>query len=67
MEMSGMAFSDTSVEGAPVSFERCELMGTRFKNCKMDDVEINECDISGMKIDGVSVEELLEVYRMVKK
>ncbi|WP_404448509.1 GNAT family N-acetyltransferase [Sutcliffiella horikoshii] len=67
VEMSGVEFSDTSIERAPISFERCELMGTRFNNCRMGDVEIIDCDISGMKIDGVSVEELLEVYRKVKQ
>lgn len=67
VDMSGVGFSDTSIEGAPVSFERCELMGSRFYNCEMGDVEITDCNISGMKIDGVSVEELLEVYRMVMK
>jgi ribosomal protein S18 acetylase RimI-like enzyme len=66
VDMSDVRFSDTSIEGAPVTFERCELMGTRFTNCKMADVEINACDISGLKVDGVSVEELLEVYRKVK-
>ncbi|WP_226683151.1 GNAT family N-acetyltransferase [Sutcliffiella horikoshii] len=67
VEMSGVEFRDITIENAPVSFERCELMGTRFNHCKMGNVEISDCDISGMKIDGVSVEELLEVYRMVKK
>ncbi|KMJ57495.1 acetyltransferase [Bacillus sp. LL01] len=67
VEMSGVQFSDTTIENAPVNFDRCELMGSKFNNCRMENVEINDSDISGMKIDGVSVEDMLEVYRKVKK
>ena len=40
------------------NFENSNFTGGNLKNCK-----ISECDISGMTIDGINVEEALELYK----
>jgi GNAT superfamily N-acetyltransferase len=57
--LDGMRFVDTSLEDEtkPLSFERCNLRNT----------EIKDCDITGMKINGIAVEELLAAYAKQKK
>jgi GNAT superfamily N-acetyltransferase len=47
----------------PLSFERCNLQGSKFSNCNLKGVEIQKSDLSGMKIDNIPVEELLGAYK----
>ncbi len=63
--LAGVKFVDTNLgdDKEPISFERCDLQGTRIRNCDLRNLEIKESDIAGMKIDGIPVEDLLEVYK----
>ncbi|RIW32510.1 GNAT family N-acetyltransferase [Bacillus salacetis] len=66
--LGGVSFMDTDLgdAGHPISFERCDLQGTKIKNSTLRNVEINNSDLTGMRIDGIPVEELLEAYYQVK-
>lgn len=46
----------------PLRFEECDLNGSTFKECSLTDVDIIDCDISGMKIHGISVQDMLDSY-----
>ncbi|MBS2968445.1 GNAT family N-acetyltransferase [Metabacillus sp. KIGAM252] len=62
--MGGVQFKDTSLgeNRLSVTFERCDLNGSRFVECNLQDVEIQQSDLSGMRINGVSVKELFDAY-----
>lgn len=51
------------VNADPVTFRNSDLSTARFERCNLSGVDIRDCDLTGMRIDGVSVEELLEAYR----
>lgn len=62
--LAGVRFMDTNLgdDKEPISFERCDLQGTTIKNSSLRNMQIADCDITGMTIDGIPVEKLLEVY-----
>jgi uncharacterized protein YjbI with pentapeptide repeats len=45
-----------------ISFEECDLNDTVFTECNLENAEIKKCKISGMTINGYSVEELINFY-----
>ncbi|THF74081.1 sigma-70 family RNA polymerase sigma factor [Cohnella fermenti] len=61
--MGDAYFHDIGREGQGSRFERCDLAGTSFLDCNLANADIRECDISGLRIEGIPVEELLEAYR----
>ncbi|MEX0139236.1 GNAT family N-acetyltransferase [Bacillus nitratireducens] len=67
--LEGVRFIDTSLgdEGNPITFERCNLKGSKIKNSNLRNVEIQQSDITGMKIDDIPVADLLELYYHVNK
>ncbi|AZB42427.1 GNAT family N-acetyltransferase [Bacillus sp. FJAT-42376] len=67
--MGGVQFKDTSLEEnqQPVTFERCDLKGSRFMECNLQEVEIQQSDLEGMRINGISVKELFDVYEKAVK
>lgn len=62
--LGGVNFIDTNLgdEKIPISFERCDLEGSKFSSCNLRNVEIRNSDLTGMKIDDVPVEKLLDAY-----
>lgn len=50
-------------EKAPIIFERCDLTNSRIFESDLRNVEIDHCHVEGMKINGVLVSELFEIYR----
>ena len=58
--LGGVRFIDTDLgeENMPISFERCDLEGSKFSNSNLRNVEIQKSDLTGMKIDDVPVEDL---------
>jgi uncharacterized protein YjbI with pentapeptide repeats len=46
----------------PIKFENCELNGSVISKCSLKNVEIVDCDIEGLKINGILVKDLLEAY-----
>jgi ribosomal protein S18 acetylase RimI-like enzyme len=67
--LAGVRFVDTNLgeNHSPISFERCELEGSKLINCNLRNVEIQESDVTGMKIDNIPVEELFKAYNQVNK
>jgi hypothetical protein len=47
----------------PVTFEEAMLMDSIFRKVDMSNVQIIDCNIEGMKIDGILVTEMLAAYR----
>jgi len=45
----------------PVRFEHCEFEGAQFTKCVLSNVELIDCDVTGMKINGILVEDLLKL------
>lgn len=44
-----------------------DLEGSKFSNSNLRNVEIQNSDLSGMKIDDVPVEELIDAYNQLNK
>ncbi|MGQ0518679.1 pentapeptide repeat-containing protein, partial [Bacillus sp. D-CC] len=42
------------------------LEGTVIHNSNLKDIEIANCDITGLKINGIPIEKLLALYNKVK-
>ncbi|MEI2663033.1 GNAT family N-acetyltransferase [Rossellomorea sp. LJF3] len=66
--LGGVRVHDTNLGGKnePIRFERCDFHGSSFENCQLNHVEMSNCDVTGMKINGISVEELMEAYESVQ-
>ncbi|MBD3843044.1 MAG: GNAT family N-acetyltransferase [Campylobacterales bacterium] len=62
--LGGVRFIDTNLgdDKEPLSFERCDLQGTKISNSNLRNLQIKDSDISGMTMDNIPVEKLLEVY-----
>ncbi|MGF2616038.1 GNAT family N-acetyltransferase [Rossellomorea vietnamensis] len=69
VNLGGVTFQDTTLEGegSQVHFMRCDLKGTIITNSSLRNAEINDCNLSGMKINGILVEEMLEAYSKVNR
>ena len=67
--LGGVRFTDTDLgeENRPISFERCNLEGSTFSNSNLRNVEIQKSDLTGMKIDGVPVDDLIDAYYQLNK
>ncbi|MCA0170607.1 sigma-70 family RNA polymerase sigma factor [Bacillus sp. RAR_GA_16] len=50
----------------PLLFEKCDLHGSTLTDCNLKGVKIEKSEVEGMTIDGISVEELLKVYKEKK-
>jgi len=46
-----------------VSFEDMQLCDSTFRNVDLSNVEIVQCNIQGMTIDGVRITDMLDAYR----
>ncbi|WP_165998822.1 sigma-70 family RNA polymerase sigma factor [Bacillus sp. Cs-700] len=53
-------------EHMPILFEKCDLHGSTITDCNLSGVKIEKSQLKGMMIDGISVEELLKVYKEKK-
>jgi len=70
-KLTGSVFVDVCLGEA--EFDNVSLAGAKFNNVNMSNarlnyvnfanVEITDSDISGMKIDGILVEDMLKAYR----
>ena len=67
--LGGVSFINTNLgdENMPISFERCDLEGSKFSNSNLRNVEIQNSDLTGMKIDNVPVDKLLDAYYQLNK
>ncbi|WP_242218588.1 GNAT family N-acetyltransferase [Bacillus cereus group sp. BfR-BA-01380] len=67
--LDGVRFVDTNLgeEDNPITFKRCNLKGSKITHSNLRDVEIQQSDITGMKINNIPVADLLELYDQVNK
>ncbi len=67
--LSGVRFTDSNLgeKASPLSFERCDLTGSKLVNCDLKNVEIEKSDITGMKINNIPIEDLLNMYYQSSK
>jgi len=63
MPPEGHPAYDPQSKHAPLKFECCDLVGTVFTDCKLNQVSIIDCDLQGMKIDGILVTEMLKQFK----
>ena len=52
---------------APLTIERCELSNSRIVDSNLQDLSIYNCNIEGMKIDGILVSDLINTYKSTLK
>jgi GNAT superfamily N-acetyltransferase len=69
LSLGGAYFHDTTLgeEGVPISFERCDLKGSQFKSCNLNDVRLIDCETEGMRINNILVKDLLKAYELAQK
>ncbi|SFC59065.1 Acetyltransferase (GNAT) family protein [Bacillus sp. 491mf] len=65
--LDGVRFADTNLEDEdnPITFNRCNLKGSKITHSNLRNVEIQHSDITGMKINNIPVADLLELYNRV--
>ena len=66
--LGGVQFKGTSLgdEKEPILFDNCDLEGSTVLNRNLKNIEIENCDVPGMKINGIPIENMLELYNKVK-
>lgn len=57
----GHAYQPNQARQRPIRFENCDLNDTVFRDCDLSNVDIVDCNISGLRIQGILIEELLEL------
>ncbi|WP_416150176.1 GNAT family N-acetyltransferase [Salipaludibacillus sp. HK11] len=69
VSMAGTHLHDINLgtpEKKPWLIERCEMKGSTIIDSNLQDVSIYNCSLEGMTIDGISVQDLMEVYKKHK-
>ena len=66
--LGGVQFKNTSLgdEKESILFDNRASNGTVINNSNSKNIEIENCDITGMKINGIPIEKLLALYNKVK-
>lgn len=66
--LDGVQFQDTHLgpDSVPTQWAHCDLSGSRFSDCNLTNVQLDQCQVAGMKINGVAIEELLAAYEAGK-
>jgi uncharacterized protein YjbI with pentapeptide repeats len=59
-DLSGSTFVDVNLSQA--RFADINFKGATFSNVNLSDVEIDDCDVTGMRIHGILVSELLAAH-----
>jgi uncharacterized protein YjbI with pentapeptide repeats len=62
MPPKGHPFYDPNAKQRPLKFEDCDLNGSEIINCDLSDVTLRDCNTTGMTINGVLVDDLLQAY-----
>jgi uncharacterized protein YjbI with pentapeptide repeats len=62
MPPKGHPAYDVNAKQRPLVFEECDLSNSRITHCNLSGIEITYCNMHNMKINGISVEDLLKTY-----
>ncbi|MEB8870842.1 GNAT family N-acetyltransferase, partial [Bacillus cereus] len=49
-----------------IVFDKCDLEGSTISNSNLKNIEIENCNIVGMKLNGIPIENLLNLYNEAK-
>jgi hypothetical protein len=55
--------TDGWINVEPVRFRKSDLSKAVFEDCELVDVELRNCNIDGLKINGIRIKEVLEQFR----
>lgn len=66
--LGGVQFQDTHLgaDRVPMQWRHCDLGDSRFVDCDFSGVELEACQVAGMKINGIPIEKLMEAYELSK-
>jgi len=65
VDLTGSNFGQVQLRGS--NFRSVDMEGCRFADISFKDVLIESSELSGMKINGILVSELLRVYQQAQK
>lgn len=54
-------------EKVPLTMERCELTNSTIVDSNLENLSICNCNIEGMKIDGIIISDLINIYKSTLK
>ncbi|MBU3197111.1 GNAT family N-acetyltransferase [Clostridium algidicarnis] len=54
-------------EKVPLTMERCELTNSTIVDSNLENLSICNCNIEGMKIDGILISDLINIYKSTLK
>lgn len=65
--LGGAYIHDTNLgwfdETTPVNFQRCDFKCGKFRGCDLSGVEIEDCNIKDMRINGILLDEIIKGYK----
>ena len=62
MPPQGHPFYDPNARQRPIRFEDCDLRDTTIINSNLENLAINDCNVKGMKINGILLDDLFKAY-----
>ena len=67
MPPEGHPAHDPAATQRPLKFENCDLQGSMIINCNLGNLQIDDCDIIGMTINGILITEVLKFYEQYRQ
>jgi uncharacterized protein YjbI with pentapeptide repeats len=58
----GHPMYDPNKKQRPIKFENCNFTGSTISNCDLSYVEIKDCNVKGLRINGISIEDLIKLH-----
>jgi len=62
MPPKGHPMYDAAAKQRPLKFENCDLQGSLITNSNLSNLHIDDCNLTGMKINGILVEDMIWKY-----
>jgi len=62
MPPKGHPMYDAAAKQRPLKFENCDLQGSLITNSNLSNLHIDDCNLTGMKINGILVEDMIRKY-----
>lgn len=58
---------DVEYNKEPVRFSNCNFQGGIIIGCKLTNANLENCDISGLVINGINIENLIKQYQSIEQ
>ena len=62
MPPEGHMYYDPNAKQRPLKFEDCDLHGSTITDYNLSEISISNCNLKGMTINGILVEDFLKAY-----